>query len=61
ELLVITDAIRSLILQRLDSSAIKREAFRQGFTTLRLDGAAKVLAGITSVEEVLLATHEDVS
>ncbi|MCO6431871.1 MAG: type II secretion system ATPase GspE [Deltaproteobacteria bacterium] len=59
ELLVIDDAIRALILQRVDSGTIKAQAMKRGFSTLRMDGARKVLAGITSVEEVLLATHEE--
>jgi len=59
ELLVVDDTVRSLIMQRVDSMTIKTAAARGGFRTLRADGARKVLAGITSVEEVLLATHED--
>ncbi|MCL4139088.1 UNVERIFIED_CONTAM: hypothetical protein GTU68_044737 [Idotea baltica] len=59
ELLVIDDQIRNLILQRVDSNTIKNEAIKKGFLTLRSDGAAKVLEGITSVEEVLMVTHED--
>jgi len=60
ELLIIDDAVRSKILQRLDSGSIKAAAVPQGFETLRVDGARKVLEGSTSVEEVLLATHEEV-
>lgn len=59
ELLVIDDELRSQILQRVDSNTIKNTAIRRGFDTLRMDGGRKVLAGITSVEEVLLATHEE--
>lgn len=59
ELLLITDEIRALILQRIDSSSIKNKALTQGFETLRMDGARKVLAGVTSVEEVMLVTHEE--
>jgi type II secretory ATPase GspE/PulE/Tfp pilus assembly ATPase PilB-like protein len=33
---------------------------KNGFETLRIDGAHKVLEGATSVEEVLLATHEEI-
>ncbi len=61
ELLIIDDEIRSLILQRLDSNSIKSAAVKRGFETLRLDGARKVLEGTTSVEEVLLATHEELA
>jgi general secretion pathway protein E len=60
ELLVIDDQVRSLILQRVDSNTIKNAAMKNGFETLRIDGAHKVLEGTTSVEEVLLATHEEI-
>ena len=59
ELLIIDDEIRSLVLQRVDSNTIKQSAMKRGFETLRVDGAKKVLKGITSVEEVLLMTHEE--
>ena len=60
ELLLIDDELRSQILQRMDSNSIKNSAVRRGFATLRADGGRKVLAGLTSVEEVLLASHDDV-
>jgi general secretion pathway protein E len=59
ELLIIDDDVRSQILQRCDSNTIKNAAVRRGFATLRADGGKKVLAGLTSVEEVLLASHDD--
>lgn len=59
ELLVIDDEIRNLILQRTDSNTIKNLAAKRGFRTLRFDGARKVFDGVTSVEEVLMATHDD--
>ena len=59
ELLLLNDEVRSLILQRMDSNSIKNAALKQGFETLRMDGARKVFAGITSVEEVMLVTHEE--
>jgi general secretion pathway protein E len=59
ELLILDDTVRSLILQRVDSGTIKNAALKHGFSTLRMDGAKKVLEGFTSVEEVLLVTHED--
>jgi general secretion pathway protein E len=60
ELLLVDDAVGPLILQKADSQAIKRTAQDMGMDTLRDDGARKVLAGLTSVEEVLAATQEDV-
>lgn len=59
ELLIINDEIRSLIMQRADASTIKNAAKKHGFQTLRIDGAVKVLRGITSVEEVIMVSHED--
>jgi general secretion pathway protein E len=58
-LLIIDDAVRGQILQRADSNTIKNSAIKRGFATLRSDGGLKVLAGLTSVEEVLLASHDD--
>jgi general secretion pathway protein E len=60
ELLLIDEAVGPLILRKADSGAIKRLASEQGMDTLRDDGARKVLAGMTTVEEVLAATQEDI-
>lgn len=59
ELLLVDDAVGPLILRKADARAIKRVAWEQGMDTLRDDGARKVLAGKTTVEEVLAATQED--
>lgn len=55
ELLMITDTIRQLILQKSDSSTVRKAAMREGMTTLGMDAISKVFQGITSVEEVLRA------
>jgi general secretion pathway protein E len=60
ELLLVDDAVGPLILKKSDAQTIKRVAWEQGMDTLRDDGARKVLAGMTTVEEVLAATQEDV-
>jgi general secretion pathway protein E len=60
ELLLMDDAIGPLVLRNADSQAIKRAAMDQGMDSLRDDGARKVLIGLTTVEEVLAATQEDV-
>jgi general secretion pathway protein E len=60
ELMLIDDAVGPLILRSADAQAIKRAALDVGMDTLRDDGARKVLNGLTSVEEVLAATQEDV-
>jgi general secretion pathway protein E len=61
ELMMVDDAVGALILKSSDAQSIKRAAVEQGMDTLRDDGARKVLAGLTTVEEVLAATQEDVA
>lgn len=60
ELLLMGDSIRRMTMQRSESNTIKREGMKHGMTTLRQDGASKVLAGLTTIEEVLRVTQEDV-
>jgi len=55
ELLLITDKIRSLILEKADASKIKKAAVSEGMKTLSMDSLEKIFLGITSVEEVLRA------
>jgi general secretion pathway protein E len=59
ELLMMDDVVGPLVLKGADAQTIKRAAMEQGMDSLRDDGARKVLAGLTSVEEVLVATQED--
>lgn len=58
EILHITDAIRQLVLGSADASAIRRLALDEGMQPMREDGFRKVLAGITTLEEVLRVTPE---
>ena len=60
ELLIADDAVGNLVLGNADAQSIKRRAQLQGMDSLRDDGARKVLAGATTVEEVVAATQEDV-
>jgi general secretion pathway protein E len=59
ELLLLTDAVRSLVMQRADAATIRRAAVESGMSTLRDDGAEKILAGLTTVEEVVRVTQEE--
>jgi type II secretory ATPase GspE/PulE/Tfp pilus assembly ATPase PilB-like protein len=56
ELLVTTEEIRQLSHNRATSWEIQQAAVRQGMRTLREDGWRKVLAGRTTVAEVLRVT-----
>ena len=53
ELLVVTDEIRHLILKRAAAVELARVAVQQGMITMLQDATAKVLQGITSMEEAL--------
>jgi len=46
-------------MKNADATAIRRAATAAGMVTLREDGASKVLAGETTIEEVLRVTQED--
>jgi len=60
ELLIMTEPIRKLIMERATAEAIKTQAIRQGMITLRRDGWAKALSGVTTPEEILEVTeHEE--
>ena len=59
ELLVISDVVRPLVMERADAATIRRTATDTGMRTLRDDGAEKVLAGLTTVEEVVRVTQEE--
>jgi general secretion pathway protein E len=57
ELLIVDEPIRRDILNNSDSKSITRTATERGMITLRVDGTRQVLAGRTSVEEVLAMTQ----
>lgn len=59
ELLTSSDELRDLATSRAATNEIKAVARRNGMTTLREDGWEKVLAGVTTVDEVLRVTKMD--
>lgn len=61
ELLVNTDVIKDLIVQRTNAGVLRLEALRGGMRTLRQDGWLKVLNGTTTVDEVGRVTAGDIS
>jgi len=60
ELLVMDDEIRRLIGAKADSTAIKQAAISKGMITLKDDGADKAFHGITTTEEVMRITQQEV-
>jgi len=60
ELMLINEEIQNLIYQRGTAGTIKKASLDAGLQTLRMDGARKVLAGTTTIPEVLRVTQADV-
>jgi len=59
EVMPMTETIKELVLQGASAIDIKREAVRSGMKTLRQSGIARMIEGITTLEEVLKATARD--
>ncbi len=59
EVLPVTPEMREAITEGGSESAIGRLARSQGMRTLREDGIAKVMAGITTLDEILRVTPEE--
>jgi len=57
EILIIDEEIKKLVLRTSDANQINELALKQGMITLQKDGIDKVLAGITTTEEVLRVTR----
>jgi len=60
EVMEMTDAIRQMVLDRASSKEIKNQSMKQGMLTLRMCAIRKVLAGATTVEEMMRTTTSDV-
>jgi general secretion pathway protein E/type IV pilus assembly protein PilB len=60
ELLINSDALRELVIRRENSMRLRQVALQEGMVTLRKDGWRKVLAGMTTLEEVCRVTAGDV-
>jgi general secretion pathway protein E len=59
ELLMVTEEVRSLIMKRVDSGQIKKAALMAGMEPMREHGVQKVIAGLTTIEEVISNTQLD--
>ena len=61
EIFVIDDEVRHMINNRRSTRLLRQRARELGMRTLREDGVRKVLAGLTSAEEVISITLGDVN
>ncbi|MBM7063210.1 type II/IV secretion system protein [Pseudomonas sp. UL073] len=58
EIMLLDDALKPHINADTDLVALRRAAFKDGMRSLRLSGAQKVAAGLTTIEEVLRVTPQ---
>ena len=61
EIFVIDDEVRHMINNRHSTMSLRQRARELGMRTLREDGVRKVLAGLTSAEEVISITLGDIN
>jgi general secretion pathway protein E/type IV pilus assembly protein PilB len=59
ELMVNTDELKDLIVQRTNANTLRQVALKNGMITLRQDGWKKVSQGITTIDEVARVTAAD--
>ncbi len=59
EFLVMSNAIRRLVMDHAEVTAIVKAAQAEGMGSLYEDGMAKALAGLTTIEDVMRVTSED--
>jgi general secretion pathway protein E len=57
---VLDDEIRRLIGNKADSGSIRQAATAKGMVTLKDEGADKVFHGITTTEELMRITQQEV-
>jgi len=61
EIFIVDDEVRHMINKRSSTLMLRQRARELGMRTLREDGVRKILAGLTSAEEVISITMGDVS
>jgi general secretion pathway protein E len=61
EICLMTPALQEMISQGRSSEALRTKALQEGMVPLRLDGWNRVIAGTTTLEEVMRVTTADVS
>jgi general secretion pathway protein E len=53
EIMLMSPELRKLITPTTDLARVREQAYREGMKPLRISGAMKVAAGLTTLEEVL--------
>ena len=53
EILLLSDSLKEKVQENCDIVELRKQAMKEGMRTLRLSGAQKIAAGLTTMEEVL--------
>ncbi len=56
EIMLLSPALKKLVAASSDIALIREQAYKEGMRPLRISGAQKVAAGMTTMEEVLRVT-----
>jgi type IV pilus assembly protein PilB len=59
EVMRFTDNLKEMVLQGSSTAELKAAAIKNGMLTLRMSGITKVMAGVTTTEEILRVTMAD--
>ena len=59
EMLVMSDAVRGMVMRHVTSGEIRQKAIEEGMLTMYENGLRKAVAGVTTIEEVLRVTREE--
>jgi general secretion pathway protein E len=53
ETLLFTGTVKGLVAEKADIAALREQAFKDGMKPLRISGAMKIAAGLTTIDEIL--------
>ena len=53
EVMLVTPTVRRLVTDEADDRAVREQAFKDGMKPLRVSGAMKIAAGLTTADEVV--------
>lgn len=59
ECMTMTEGLKEFVLNGASAAEIKREAIKEGMSSLRMSGLAALKSGITTIEEILRVTAAD--
>ena len=59
EMMIMSDSIKQMILQRMDAGTIGKQASAEGMKSLRDSAIEKLMLGVTSLEEIVRMTQLD--